>query len=113
MIHESVADNESVWEEMSRELASELAASDGDPARERVALAKALARYARARAFRGERPFEFAEHFFGADGVAIGAKVRPALLRPLTEAATFERWMKTLEGLPHRLDLLDDESRGS
>ncbi len=101
-----------VWEDMSTELAQALVAAAGDETREKAAIARALARYARERTPHGEPPFEYAVHFFANDGVAIEGTVKPAFQRPGADQTTFGRWVKILTGLPERLDALDELAAG-
>lgn len=103
-----MSDASNVWEEMSRELAEALVAAAGDEGRERAAIARALARYARARLPHDEPPFEYAVHFLANDGVALDTKVQAAFQRPRADQATFARWVKILTGLPEKLDVLDE-----
>lgn len=107
----SSASNE--WEEMSQELAQALVAATADERRETAAIARALARYARARTPHGEPPFEYAAHFFANDGVVIEGQVKPAFQRPGADPATFRRWVTILAGLPERLDALDEIANGA
>jgi hypothetical protein len=95
------------WERMSSELSDAISAAGGDAKRERAAVARALAAYARARTAAGEPPFEHAVHFFAVDGRVLDVSVKPALHRQPVESAAFVRWTTLLESLPQRLDQLD------
>lgn len=103
----------SPWEVMSDELAADLVAAGGDARRESMALARALARYARARLHLSEPPWEYAVHFFGSDGAAPDEVVKPALQRPAAGPEATARWLRILTELPRRLDLLDDLAAGA
>jgi hypothetical protein len=99
------------WERMSSDLSDAISAAAGDTRRERAAVARALAAYARARIAAGEPPFEHAVHFFAVDGRALDTRIQPALHRPPWDDAAFARWTALLEALPQRLDQLDAIAR--